>query len=58
MEIELSNFQERAIPKSCPAEMRAKIEAARTQRTAKKEIGLSVADDSETLKKFASTLEQ
>jgi hypothetical protein len=58
MEVEFSNYQERAIPKSCPAEMRAKIEQARAQRTAKKPDGISVAEDAETLKTFASMLEQ
>jgi|HubBroStandDraft_4_1064222.scaffolds.fasta_scaffold4609130_1 hypothetical protein len=58
MEIELSNYQERAIPKSCPAEMRAKIVAVRSQRNAKKSNGISVEEDAETLKKFAASLEQ
>ena len=58
MEIELSNYQERAIPKSCPEAMRAKIVAARSQRNAKKSNGISVEEDAETLKKFAASLEQ
>lgn len=33
MEVEMSNFVERAIPKSCPKEMRAKIQEIREQRT-------------------------
>lgn len=59
MEIELSNFQERAIPKSCPAAIRARIEAVRAMqanRTAKAEV-LSVEADAETLKQVCSTLE-
>jgi hypothetical protein len=33
MEVEFSNFEQRSIPKSCPAELRAKIQAAREGRT-------------------------
>ena len=33
MEIEMSNYVQRAIPASCPKELRSKIEAAREQRT-------------------------
>jgi len=57
MEVEYSNYEKRDIPKSCPAAIRAKIEAAREGRTAKND-GISVAEDAETLKKFASMLEQ
>jgi hypothetical protein len=60
MEVEYSNYgrrEERAIPKSCPPAMRAKIVAAREQRTAKKPELVSVEEQAETLKKFASTLE-
>jgi hypothetical protein len=62
MKIEYSNFsparEPRAIPESCPAELRTKIEKAREQRTAKKPEDLvSVEEQAETLKKFASTLE-
>jgi hypothetical protein len=58
METEFSNYKKRDIPKSCPAEMRAKIEAAREGRTVTKKIGVSVEEDAETLKKFAASLEQ
>jgi hypothetical protein len=55
MEVEISNFQERTIPKSCPAEMRAKIEVARTQR------GVPAPEPDvegwDLLKKFASEQE-
>ena len=58
MKIEYSNFsparEPRAIPESCPAELRNKIQAAREKR----ETSLSVEKDAETLKKFAATLEQ
>jgi hypothetical protein len=58
MEFEFSNFNERAIPTSCPANLRAKIEAAREGRAAVVKPELSVEEDSETLKKFAATLGQ
>jgi len=52
MEVEMSNFHERAIPKSCPADVRAKIEAARNKPATK-----SAEQDPETwelMKKFAA----
>lgn len=58
MEREFSNVQERMIPKSCPAVLRAKIEATREQRAKPEKTGLSVAEDADTLKKFAASLEQ
>ncbi len=58
MKIEYSNFnparEPRAIPESCPAELRTKIQAAREKR----ETSLSVEQDAETLKEFAASLEQ
>jgi hypothetical protein len=61
MKTEYSNFsfdnEMRAIPQSCPPEIRAKIQAAREQRTAvRKEF--SVEEDNATLKEFAASLEQ
>jgi hypothetical protein len=59
MEMEFSNFNERAIPKSCPAELRSKIEAARAGKKPEvKQPELSVEQDAETLKAFAATLGQ
>jgi len=58
--MEYSNFspnrEPRAIPASCPAELRAKIQQSRENRTAKP--GISVEADAATLKEFAASLEQ
>ena len=51
MEVEFSNFEQRAISNSCPAEMRAKIEAARERRTAAQKQDL---EGWELLKEFAA----
>ena len=58
MEMEFSNFNERAIPKSCPVELRSKIEAARAGRKPEVKPEVSVEQDAEVLKKFAQILEQ
>jgi len=52
MEVEMSNFNQRAIPKSCPAELRAKIEGVRNKPATK-----PAEQDNETwelMKKFAT----
>ena len=63
MKTEYSNYnptrEPRAIPKSCPAELRAKIEATREKRTVVKTVEpvvVSAEQDAATLKEFVSQI--